>query len=71
MSSENRILVVDPDETTRQMIQMRLGARHYEVVCADRADAALKILDRESFDLILIAQGLDLIAGQTLIQIVL
>ncbi len=70
MNPENRILVVEKDETAREMIRMRLAARHYEVICQSRADAALKLLDRESFDLILIARDLDLIAGQTLIQAV-
>lgn len=68
MSAENRILVVEKDETAREMIRMRLVSRHYDVVCADRADAAVKILDRESFDLIVAAYDLELLAGQTLTQ---
>ncbi len=68
--SENRILVVEKDEIARETIRMRLSSRHYEVTCAERADAALKLLERESFDLIILAQDMDLIAGQTLIQVV-
>ncbi len=67
-SADNRILIVEKDETTREMMRMRLASRHYEVMCCERADAALKLLDREAFDLILISRDLDLIAGQTLIQ---
>ncbi len=68
--SEDKVLVVEKEDRVREMIQMRLSSRHYEVVCAERADIALKILDRESFDLIILAQDMDLIGGQTLIQIV-
>ncbi len=68
--SENRILVVEKEEMTREMIRMRLASRHYDVVCVDRADAAFKLLERESFDLIVLARDMDLIAGQTLIQAV-
>ncbi len=67
---ENRILVVEKDEVTREMIRMRLVSRHYQVDCSDRADIAVKLLDRESYDLIIIAQDLDLVSGQTLIQVV-
>lgn len=70
MSAENRILVVEKDEVTREMIRMRLSSRHYDVSCAERADAALKLLERETFDLIILARDMDLIAGQTLIQVV-
>jgi len=66
--TENRILVVEKDELTRETIRMRLVSRHYDVVCAERADAAIKLLDRESFDLMIMARDLDLVAGQTLIQ---
>ncbi len=68
--SDNKILVVERDETTREMIRMRLASRHYDVTCADRAETAFKLLDRESFDLIVLARDLDLVAGQTLIQAV-
>ena len=67
---ENRILVVEKDEVAREMIRMRLVSRHYQVDCADRADVAVKLLDRESYDLIVIAQDLELVSGQTLIQVV-
>ena len=70
MTSENRILVVEKDEVTREMIRMRLSSRHYDVVCSDRADTALKLLERESFDLLIMARDLDLVAGNTLIQAV-
>ena len=68
--NSNRILVVEKDELTREMIRMRLVSRHYRVDCAERADIASKLLEKESFDLIIAAQDMDLISGQTLIQAV-
>lgn len=68
LSSDNRILIVEKDETTREMMRVRLASRHYDVVCCERSDAALKIIERESFNLIVVSRELEAVAGQSLIQ---
>jgi CheY-like chemotaxis protein len=48
-----RILVVEDDEDTRQLLAVALEAQGYEVVQAEDADAGLTALRRGQFDLIL------------------
>jgi DNA-binding response OmpR family regulator len=48
-----RILIVEDDEATAFIIRKRLQRSGYEVVLANDAEAALKLLDERPFDLVL------------------
>jgi excisionase family DNA binding protein len=57
-----RILVVDDEEPVREVLQLALEARGYEVVLAKDGREALRIARQESFDLIfldVLLPGLD------------
>jgi len=48
-----RILVVDDEESVRHMLRSFLSKEGYEVVTADNGEAALEVLDKEPFDVVL------------------
>jgi CheY-like chemotaxis protein len=48
-----RILVIDDDQVTRMLVRHFLGEAGYEVTDTDSGDTALKILETESFDLVI------------------
>jgi PAS domain S-box-containing protein len=47
-----RVLVLDDDETIRQVVEMMLGDAGYDVVVTETAADALAVLDRERIDLL-------------------
>ncbi|MBD2844107.1 response regulator [Paenibacillus sp. IB182496] len=51
--SQGRLLIVDDDPVNLSSLQALLQAMHYEVVCADSGTAALRLLERERFTLII------------------
>ena len=48
-----RLLIIDDDEGLRDSLQMVLAAEGYEAICAPDGDAALGLLDRSSFEVVL------------------
>ncbi len=48
-----RILIVDDDDSLRESLGMLLAAEGHDVLLADRADAALRVLEENPVDLIL------------------
>ncbi|NDW06519.1 PleD family two-component system response regulator [Jiella pacifica] len=49
-----RILVVDDIEVNLRLLTARLAAEYYEVASAESGEAALALLDRQPFDLVLL-----------------
>jgi DNA-binding response OmpR family regulator len=54
----NRVLCVEDDEDTRDMLKFKLGFSDLEVVVAPDADAALRLMEREHFSLYVLGGGL-------------
>jgi two-component system phosphate regulon response regulator OmpR len=55
---DNRILCVEDDEDTRDMLKMMLGFSDFEAVAAPDADAALRLMGGERFGLYVLDGGL-------------
>lgn len=51
---EGRLLVVDDNDLNRDMLGRRLKRRGYTVVSAESGEAAMQLLQRETFDLVLL-----------------
>ena len=62
----NRVLCVEDDEDTREMLKVKLELFDFEAVVAPDADTALNLLGRERFSLYLIDGGMQDAAGQSL-----
>jgi len=62
-----RILVVEKDDATRELILMRLHSRHHKVFEASKSSQALRFLDREVLDLILLSSDMEPVSGKMLI----
>jgi CheY-like chemotaxis protein len=66
--SKKRILLVEDHEPTRAIMAQALTRRGYEVTTAGSAESAIKLLDQNTYDLLLSdiglpgASGLDLVA---------
>ena len=56
--SANRILCVEDDQDTRDMLKARLGLSDIEAVVAPDMDAALRLIERERFSLYVLDGGL-------------
>lgn len=65
-----RILVVEKDDATRELILMRLHSRHHKVFEASKSSQALRFLDREVLDLILLSSDMEPVSGKMLIQVI-
>ncbi len=65
-----RILVVDDTELNRDMLSRRLTRRGYSVSLADGGHAALELLEREEFDLILLDVMMPEVSGLNVLQAV-
>ncbi|MFA5168683.1 MAG: response regulator [Candidatus Omnitrophota bacterium] len=65
-----RILVAERDDTTRELILMRLHSRHHKVFEASKSSQVLRFLDREVLDLILLSSDMEPVGGKMLIQII-
>jgi len=63
-----KILVAEKDNATRELIVMRLTARHHKVFEATKSRQALKLLERDVVDLILISTDMEPVDGKMLIQ---
>ena len=53
-----RVLCVEDDEDTRDMLETRLGLSDFEAVVAPDMGAALRLMERERFDLYVLDGGL-------------
>ena len=63
MSGTRRLLVVEDDESIRDMIEMVLDSEGYEVVAATNGAAALDLLRQERPDLILLDMKMPVMDG--------
>lgn len=54
----NRVLCVEDDEDTRDMLKARLGLSDFEAVVASDVGVALRLMERERFDLYVLDGGL-------------
>lgn len=63
-----RILIADKDPALRNLVSTRLAARHYEIIEADQSEQVLRLLERETVDLILISTDMERIGGKLLIE---
>ena len=52
--TETAVLAVDDNATIRKAISMRLGSKGYKVVTAPDGEEALRLIDKQSFDLVLL-----------------
>ena len=48
-----RILIVDDDEALRESLELILSAEGYSVLCADRGETALEVIEHSSVDAVL------------------
>ena len=54
----NRVLCVEDDEDTRDMLKTRLGLSDFEAAVAPDTEAALRLMERERFSLYVLDGGL-------------
>jgi DNA-binding response OmpR family regulator len=64
----NRVLCVEDDEDTRDMLKFELGSSDFETVVAPNADAALRLMGRERFNLYVLDGGLRRVKGPSLCE---
>lgn len=64
----NRVLCVEDDADTRSLLKTMLGFSDFEAVVAPNVDAALRLMEREQFNLYLLDGGLPSITGQSLCE---
>jgi two-component system phosphate regulon response regulator OmpR len=64
----NRVLCVEDDEDTRDMLKFKLGLSDFEAVVASDMDAALSLMERERFSLYVLDGGLRNVNGLSLCQ---
>ncbi len=63
-----RVLVAEKDPQVRALVSTRLTARHYHVLEAEESEEVLRILARQSVDLLLLSTEMDRIGGRHLIE---
>jgi DNA-binding response OmpR family regulator len=63
-----RVLCVDDDEDTRDMLKTRLALSDFEAVVAPDTGAALRLMERERFDLYVLDGGLRGVNGLSLCE---
>jgi DNA-binding response OmpR family regulator len=63
----NRVLCVEDDEDTRDMLKFKLDLFDFETVVASDMDAALRLMQRERFDLYILDGGRD-VKGMSLCE---
>lgn len=63
-----RVLCVEDDEDTRDMLKLLLGYADFEAAVAPDADAALRLMERERFSLYVLDGGLSGISGLSLCE---
>ena len=64
----NRVLCVEDDADTRDMLKTKLGLSDFDVVVAPDMEAALRLMERERFGLYVLDGGLRGIKGQSLCE---
>ena len=64
----NRVLCVEDDADTRELLKARLGLSNFEAVVAPDMGAALRLLERERFDLYVLDGGLRGVNGLSLCE---
>jgi two-component system phosphate regulon response regulator OmpR len=64
----NRVLCVEDDADTRDMLKFKLGLSDFEAVGAPDADAALRLMERERFSLYVLDGGPRGVKGLSLCQ---
>ncbi|HYO63768.1 MAG TPA: response regulator [Pyrinomonadaceae bacterium] len=64
----NRVLCVEDDEDTRDMLKIKLASSDFEVVVAPDVGAALRLMEREQFSLYLLDGGLRGVNGLSLCE---
>lgn len=62
------VLAVDDNATIRKAISMRLGSKGYNVVTAPDGPAALKLIDKQAFDLVLLDLQMPGMSGDEVLQ---
>lgn len=68
MSSATAVLAVDDNATIRKAISMRLGAKGFEVVTAADGHAALALVDRRAFDLVILDLKMPQMRGEEVLR---
>ena len=63
-----RVLCVEDDEDTRDMLKTRLDLSDFEAVVAPDMGAALRLMERERFDLYVLDRGLRGVNGLSLCE---
>lgn len=69
-SRPRRVLVVDDEATVREAFEAALTAKGYEVVLAANGGEALRMLRRESFDLIFLDILLPAVGGASVLKVI-
>jgi|SRR5215204_7093506 len=64
----NRVLCVEDDADTRDMLRFKLGLSDFEAVAAPDMDAALRLMERERFSLYILDGGLRSAGGPSLCE---
>ena len=64
-----RLLVVDDDPDARESMQRRLNRRGYSTETVDGGEAALKVLERENFQLVLLDHNMPGMTGLDLLKL--
>jgi diguanylate cyclase (GGDEF)-like protein len=70
MLKGKRILVAESDGEVRELIAMRLESRHHKVFQAEKSVQAMRVLEREVVDLILISTDMEPADGKPLIEFI-
>jgi DNA-binding response OmpR family regulator len=63
-----RVLCVEDDADTREMLKTKLDLADFEAVGAPDADAALRLMERERFSLYVLDGGLRTVSGLSLCE---
>jgi DNA-binding response OmpR family regulator len=64
----NRVLCVEDDEDTRDMLKFKLGLSDFETIVTSDMAAALRLMEREQFSLYVLDGGLRNVNGLSLCQ---
>jgi len=68
METAKRILIVDDDLNTCEILSMELAKEHYEVVSTRSGHEALKLIDAQDFDLLLVDVFLPRVGGEAILH---
>lgn len=63
-----RILIADKDPELRSIIATRLSARHYEIIECTASEEVMRVIERETIDLILLSTEMERIGGMLVIE---